>query len=188
MVLLAGAVLAGCTGSSLSGGSPAGKSASGGSTSGAQKVGVGINYFPPGHRVAAPTVSGHLLGGGSYSTARDRGDVVVVNFWGSWCSPCRAESPALQRLSTVSARSGVRVLGVDIEDTVAKADAFRRAHHISYPSLFDPNNTISAGFTTYPVVATPTTYVIDRTGRIAAVAYGAINYSQFLGLVRRVAA
>jgi thiol-disulfide isomerase/thioredoxin len=112
--------------------------------------------------------------------------VVVVNFWGSWCTPCRAEAPDLARLSTQTASEGVRFVGVDIRDEQAAGLAFEHEFGITYPSLYDPDDAAAAGFNPWPPVGTPTTYVIDTRGRIAAVFSGLTRYTDLQPVVEQI--
>ncbi len=98
----------------------------------------GIVECAPEHRPAAPPVSGELLTGGTYDLAGERGRVVVVNFWGSWCAPCRAEADDLEATYQATKDRDVRFLGINIQDGRDKAKAFEAAYKVSYPSLFDP--------------------------------------------------
>jgi thiol-disulfide isomerase/thioredoxin len=125
----------------------------------------------------APRVSGTTLAGARLSLAQFRGHVVVLNFWGSWCTPCRAEAPALAALSQRFGPAGVRFLGVDIRDTPATAEAFQRDFRITYPSFSDPGDQIALDFyATVPPAGIPTTLVISRSGRIAARVIGGVSY------------
>jgi thiol-disulfide isomerase/thioredoxin len=132
----------------------------------------------------APRVSGTTLGGARLSLAQFRGHVLVLNFWGSWCTPCRAEAPVLAALSQHFGRSGVRFLGVDIRDTPATAEAFQRDFRITYPSLSDPGDQIALDFaSTVPPAGIPTTLVISRGGRIAARVIGGVSYPGLRSLI-----
>ena len=137
----------------------------------------------------APRVSGTLLSGTKFTLAADHGRVVVLNFWGSWCTPCRAEAPFLSRLAQHFTPSGVRFLGVDIRDSPATAEAFQRDFHISYPSLNDPGDEIALNFRdTVPPAGIPTTLVIGRDGRIAARVIGEVSYPGLRGLISQALA
>jgi hypothetical protein len=87
---------------------------------------VGTTVFPPGHRPSAPAVFGATLTGARLRLAGYRGSVVVLNFWASWCVPCKAEGPVLARLWRAYQARGVRFLGDDVSDTRASAAAFER--------------------------------------------------------------
>src|SRR5579859_2673516 len=138
---------------------------------------------------AAPRVTGTLLSGGRFTLAQYHGHVVVLNFWGSWCTPCRAEAPSLSRLARHFAPSGVRFLGVDIRDSPATSAAFQRDFGISYPSLNDPGDVIALDFrNTVPPAGIPTTLVIGRDGRIAARVIGEVSYPGLHGLISRALA
>jgi thiol-disulfide isomerase/thioredoxin len=133
---------------------------------------------------AAPRVTGTLLSGGKFTLAQYHGHVVVLNFWGSWCTPCRAEAPSLSQLARHFAPRGVRFLGVDIRDSPATAEAFLRDFKISYPSLNDPGDEIALIFRdTVPPAGIPTTLVIGRNGRIAARVIGEVSYPGLRGLI-----
>jgi thiol-disulfide isomerase/thioredoxin len=135
---------------------------------------------------AVPMVAGAALGGGKISLAQLRGHVVVLNFWGSWCTPCRAEAPALSALAQHFRAAGVRFLGVDIRDSPASAQAFRRNFGISYPSLNDPADEVALAFrSTVPPAGIPTTLVISSRGRVTARVVGAITYTGLRGLISR---
>jgi thiol-disulfide isomerase/thioredoxin len=137
----------------------------------------------------APRVTGTLLSGGKFALAQDRGHVVVLNFWGSWCTPCRAEAPSLSRLAEHFTPSGVRFLGVDIRDSPATAEAFQRDFRIGYPSLNDPGDEIALDFRdTVPPAGIPTTLVIGRDGRIAARVIGEVSYPGLHGLISQALA
>lgn len=146
-------------------------------------------YYGPGSRTAAPPVASRLLTGGRFSLAADRGAVVVLNFWGSWCAPCRREAPSLAALARHFAHDQVRFVGVDIRDSVASAVAFQRTFSIGYPSLNDPGDLIALAFRgTVPPAGIPTTLVIDRSGRIAARIVGGVSYAGLRSLIARVLA
>jgi cytochrome c biogenesis protein CcmG, thiol:disulfide interchange protein DsbE len=113
-----------------------------------------------------------LSGGGRGSLADYRGDVVVLNFWASWCEPCREESPLLERWQRRMAGKGGTVLGVDVLDVTGDAQDFIDEYGLSYPMLKDKDGDALESF---GVVAYPETFVIDRDGRITAVRRGPVD-------------
>jgi thiol-disulfide isomerase/thioredoxin len=151
-------------------------------------VGAGAatsHYYPAGSRPVAPDVRGRTLGGQPFSLAADRGSVVVMNFWGSWCAPCRREAPALAALARHYPQ--VRFVGDDVHDSPAAATAFQRAFNVGYSSLNDPGEQVALAFHgTVPPQAIPTTLVIDRSGRIAAVVFGEVSYIGLRALIGKV--
>ena len=131
-----------------------------------------------GERPAAPDIElPRLSGGGRGSLAAHRGKVVVLNFWASWCVPCREESPLLQRWHERISEDGAgTVLGIDILDATQDARDFAREYGLSYPMLRDGDG---SSLDDWGVVAYPETFVIDRRGRIAASRRGPVD-SAFL--------
>lgn len=127
----------------------------------------GVVSCPVDARTVAPAVTGELLDGGRYDLAAQRGKVVVVNFWGSWCAPCRAEIADLEEVYQATKARGVEFLGINIRDDRDKALAFQRGR-VTYPSLFDPSSRLALDFE-IPPNAIPATIVLDRQGRIARV-------------------
>jgi thiol-disulfide isomerase/thioredoxin len=94
---------------------------------------------------------------------------VVIDFWASWCGPCRAEQDELNSLVSRYAARGVQFIGVDIRDDSANAKAYVQEFHIQYPSVFDPASDDANSFN---VVAPPTTLVVDGSGTIRLRALG----------------
>ena len=149
----------------------------------------GTTVFKSGTGPVAPSVSGPVVGGGALKLAAYRGHVVVLNFWGSWCTPCREEAPGLSALATHFKATGVRFLGIDIRDSPASAQAFMRDFRLTYPSLNDPSDNLALDFrNTVPPAGIPTTLVISRTGRITARVIGEATYDGLKTLVQRAAA
>jgi thiol-disulfide isomerase/thioredoxin len=170
---------------------------SGGATAQDTAVGNGSSFvsgsysttvFAQGSGPVAPKVSGTMLTGARFQLSADRGDVVVMNFWGSWCTPCREEAPTLAQLARRFPPPGVRFVGVDIRDDPASAEAFMRTFRIGYPSLNDPNDQIALDFNgTVPPAGIPTTLVIARSGRVAARIVGPVSYDGLAALITRIA-
>jgi len=147
----------------------------------------GALLYAPGHRTLAPEFTATTLTGSRLSSAAYRGQVVLVNFWGSWCPPCRAEAPALAAVSAAYRPAGVAFLGVDLRDNVASAQAFERGYGITYPSVSDPGSVVTLDFATkVPIASTPTTLVIDRTGHIAGAVFGQATYSELTTILAEV--
>jgi thiol-disulfide isomerase/thioredoxin len=140
----------------------------------------------PGDRPAAPDVAGELLDGGRYDVAAERGKVVVVNFWGSWCGPCRAEADDLEETYQATRDRGVTFLGINVWDDRDKARAFEEGR-VTYPSLYDHGARLALEFD-LPPNATPSTIVLDREGRIARVSHSAVRRSTLEPEVAAVAA
>lgn len=146
-------------------------------------------FYRLGARPAAPRVTGALLNGQRFSLTADRGDVVVLNFWGSWCAPCRREAPVLAALSRYFGHEPVRFVGDDVHDSVIAARAFERTFAIGYPSLNDHGEQVALAFHgTVPPAAIPSTLLIDRTGHIAARVVGEVSYAGLRALIAEVLA
>lgn len=125
--------------------------------------------LPAQERVRAPEVTGTLLDGSEFRLTDWAGKVVVINFWGSWCGPCRVEAPELRAVYEATRASGVEFLGVDVRDQRQLAIAFEQRFGIDYPSIFDPRGEVALRFQNTPVNAIPSTIVIDRAGRVASI-------------------
>jgi len=126
-----------------------------------------------GERPAAPPVTLPALDGGGESSLADyRGEVVVLNYWASWCEPCREESPLLERFHQRIEPRGGTVLGIDVNDVTSDAQAFIREFRLTYPMLRDADGASQAAF---GIVAYPETIVLDREGRIAALRRGPVD-------------
>jgi cytochrome c biogenesis protein CcmG, thiol:disulfide interchange protein DsbE len=121
---------------------------------------------------APPLELPKLSGVGTESLEDYRGKVVVLNFWASWCKPCREESPLLDRWHRRMKRGGGTVLGVDTLDLTTDARDFIREYELSYPMLRDGEGESRESF---GIVGFPETFVIDRRGRIAAVRRGPVD-------------
>lgn len=113
-----------------------------------------------------------LSGPGRLSLQSLRGDIVVVNFWASWCTVCQREVPALQALSRHYAGKDVGFVGVDHGDKRSSARRFAQRQGMSYPSVVDESGELLGK---YGPVGLPTTYVIGRDGRIRFQVIGAID-------------
>jgi cytochrome c biogenesis protein CcmG, thiol:disulfide interchange protein DsbE len=126
-----------------------------------------------GERPRAPSLTlPGLAGGGEASLADFRGRVIVLNYWASWCEPCRAESPLLERWHQRIEPRGGTVLGVDVLDVTSDAREFVRRYGLTYPMLRDAEGETQRQF---GIVAYPETFVIDRSGRIAAARRGPVD-------------
>jgi thiol-disulfide isomerase/thioredoxin len=138
-------------------------------------------FIPQADRKAAPAISGPTLDGGSFTASA--GKVLVLNVWASWCSPCRAEAPALQDLSLKHPE--VQFLGVLTRDSLVAARAFVKRFGIQYPSLVDDAILLKFHGQLTPN-AIPTTLIIDTKGRVAARVSGEVTYSALEDLIERV--
>src|SRR4051812_33281965 len=130
--------------------------------------------IPGAKRASAPSFSGTLLDGGRFRSATLDGKVAVINFWGSWCPPCRVETPEFQQVAAEDSGRGVDFLGVNVKDDEQLANAFLTSKGITYPSLYDPRGEVALAFRDYPANAIPSTIVLDREGRVAAVYTAAV--------------
>ncbi|MGW6983010.1 TlpA family protein disulfide reductase [Streptomyces sp. NPDC054932] len=156
---------------------------------GAVRAAAEATVIAPADRAAAPGTAGEDLDGRPVGLADLRGHVVVLNVWGSWCAPCRAEADDLERISRQTRDGGVRFLGINTRDPDrAAARSFVRAHGLGFPSLHDPTGELLLRFP--PALlnpqAVPSTLVIDRRGRIAVSIGGAVTEDELRPLLARV--
>ncbi|MFP8959004.1 TlpA family protein disulfide reductase [Streptomyces nanhaiensis] len=141
--------------------------------------------IPASDRKPAPDVRGETLTGQSVALADYRGKIVVINVWGSWCAPCRAEAPHLKKVHQDTRQHGVVFLGINTRDaTQSNALAFEETYGITYPSLWDPVGRQLLKFEgTISPSAIPSTIVIDRAGRIAARAIKAVSEDELRSMI-----
>ncbi|TQN43113.1 thiol-disulfide isomerase/thioredoxin [Blastococcus colisei] len=126
-------------------------------------------------RSPAPAFSGELLDGTPFESSSLAGDVAVINFWGSWCVPCRVETPEFQAVHADVADRGVQFLGIDVKDQRQMAVAFVERLGVAYPSVFDPRGEVAMAFRGFPANVVPSTILLDRDGRVAAVYTGQVR-------------
>ncbi|MEU4314664.1 TlpA disulfide reductase family protein [Nocardia sp. NPDC024068] len=152
-----------------------------------------IFYDPPSARGTIGKLSGPDLmsdDGETVSVDDFPGQVVVVNLWGQWCGPCRAEAPALEQVYEQTKDLGVAFLGINVRDFQQdKARDFVVDNHIGYPSIYDPSmRTLLALGGNFPTSVIPTTLVLDRDHRVAAVFLRALLVEDLMPVVQRIAA
>ena len=144
----------------------------------------GMDVYSEGKRRPAPELEGTTLDGDRFALSDWAGNVVVVNVWGSWCVPCRTETPELVRLANQYADRGVRFLGINVRDNPAAARSFEDRFKMPYPSLEDPDGRLLLSFRdVIPTSVVPSTVVIDRRGDVAARIIGAVTYPTLKGLL-----
>lgn len=149
----------------------------------------GVCLIDPADRRSAPTdAMPRLDGSGELSLGDLRGRVVVLNFWASWCGPCRREQPELNDAAGRLPDDRVAFLGVDLQDTRPNGRAHAREFSIPYPSLFDPDSRFAARFEGVGPRSIPSTLLIDEEGRVAARLFGETNARELLVLVDRLLA
>jgi thiol-disulfide isomerase/thioredoxin len=143
--------------------------------------------FAAADRKPAPAIGESTLDGGRFDLAAQRGHVVVLNFWASWCAPCRAEAADLEATHQSTKDSGVTFIGVDSRDQKDAATAFI-AGRVTYPSLFDPAGRIALRFSDVPPNTFPATLIVDKAGKVAAVIRRAVEQGALTELVRQIGA
>ena len=143
--------------------------------------------IPPDERAAAPKFSGALLDGSEFSSTELAGSVAVLNFWGSWCAPCRVETPEFQEVYADVEDDGVQFLGLNVKETNEQfALAFVDRFGIEFPSLYDPRGEVALAFRGYPANAIPSTIVLDAEGRVAAVYTGTVSKADLRSVVDEI--
>jgi len=130
-----------------------------------------------------PALQGETLQGGSVGPSDYRGRVVVVNFWATWCAPCRREQPGLERLWREFRDRDVYFLGVNYRDDPAAAREYMREFGVTYPSIQDRAGALAYDF---GFVGLPDTYVTDRTGRMRYWAFGAIEEAALRSMIEEL--
>jgi cytochrome c biogenesis protein CcmG/thiol:disulfide interchange protein DsbE len=136
-----------------------------------------------GDNPVAPDRSLPLLDGGQASIASFKGKPVVLNFWASWCDPCKDEAPEIEAAHRRLRRAGGTVLGVTVSDETSDSKAFMRKYGMTFPSVRDVDGELAEDFGTTGV---PETFVIDRAGRISAISRGQIKKGFLDAAVARV--
>lgn len=139
-------------------------------------------------RRAAPPMQGTLLNDESFDVRDLRGAVVVVNFWGSWCAPCRAEAADLETVYRQTKGAKVAFVGVNVKDRLSSARAFQRTKKVTYPSLYDRTGRIALQFRDTPPNSIPATLILDRQGRVAVLIRRAVTAVELRPIVDRIAA
>ena len=184
------ALTAGC-GVDQQGAAPA--SADGGAapaspTSGFVAGGPAVQFYAAAERTSPSPVTGELLDGGYFDLVSLRGKVVVINWWGSWCEPCRRETPHLMNAYNATKQVGVEFVGVDVRDSRDAATSFAADYQVTYPSIFDPAGTVALAFKEVPPTVVPTTVILDRSGRVAVAFRKVIGAGELEPIIRRIAA
>jgi thiol-disulfide isomerase/thioredoxin len=141
------------------------------------------NVKPVGARKLMPDFTLKDMSGSAWQLSSHRGDVVLVNFWASWCSPCRAETPGLIRIAANYGRKGVAIAGISMDEGgVAPVRKFLRDFGVNYPVMMPDSTMLLAR----EVENLPTTFLIDRQGRIAKTYVGEVRETVFRADIERL--
>jgi peroxiredoxin len=169
---------------------------SGGTSGGSGNTGFvagknGVDTVAKSSRTAAPDLSGATVDGKQLDVADYKGKVVVLNVWGSWCAPCRAEASNLVKVAKDTAAQGVQFVGINTRDPSTRpAKAFEEKYGVTYPSLSDPTGKLMLRFKkgTLNPQTIPSTLIIDRDGKIAARTLQALSEEQLRAMLKPILA
>ncbi|MER6160032.1 TlpA disulfide reductase family protein [Streptomyces sp. NPDC001868] len=151
----------------------------------------GIATVKKGDRDTAPALSGKTIDGEQLDLSAYKGKIIVLNVWGSWCAPCRAEAPNLAKVSEDLADQGVQFVGINTRDTSTRpAVAFEEQYKVEYPSLYDPTGKLLLRFekgSLNPQLI-PSTLVVDRDGKLAARTQQALSEEKLRKMLKPILA
>jgi thiol-disulfide isomerase/thioredoxin len=134
---------------------------------------VSMPLKPTKERRAMPDFTLAQLGGGRWSVAQSRGKVVLLNFWATWCPPCRMETPHLVNLHERYREQGFEVIGISLDERQSVVPPFVKRYRIPYPVLLPDQDFALAA----QIESLPTSVLLDRQGRVATVYHGAVSES-----------
>lgn len=123
----------------------------------------------------APDFTLSSVDGTQVSLQQYKGKVIFLNFWATWCIPCREEMPALEKLHHAYREQDLVVLAIDLKESAEQVKAFFQQHALSFPSVIDANGSV---FRAYSVTGMPTTYLIGRDGAILARGIGGRDWTR----------
>ena len=126
-----------------------------------------------GQRIDPRDFSLPLLAGGNAALSSFKGKVVILNFWATWCPPCRVEMPSMETLYRRFNAEGLEILAVDIGEDSSTVQQFIQSSGYTFPVLLDSANRVSS---IYGIRAIPTTFIIDREGKIIGNVIGSIMW------------
>jgi len=147
---------------------------------------IGTEEIGVDDRGEALEISGITLDGLPFALSDLRGRVVVLNAWASWCGPCEAEMPAFVDLDATADPADIVVVGLNVSDDPAAAEAFMEEQGMTFPAVADPDGMLLATIPGVPPKSLPSTVILDRDGRIAARIIGATNPVSLASEVGRV--
>ncbi|URM90181.1 TlpA family protein disulfide reductase [Streptomyces sp. MRC013] len=189
-ILLTAGALAAALALTACSGSPKGTSGGGGNTNFVTDV-DGIATLPEGKRPAPNELAGETLDGGRIDVADLKGKVVVLNLWGEWCTPCRAEAPHFVKVANELKPEGVEFVGINTRSNKGKSIKFENDFGVPYPSIYDRyGKLVLNGFPkgTVQPQSIPSTLVLDRDGKIAARALKAVSEKELRSMIAPVLA
>ena len=126
--------------------------------------------YPVADRKQAGNFSEPLLDGkGTFTLSKQRGKVVVINFWATWCSPCQIETPQFDTVYRQYKNKDVQFVGIDTKDIRSKAQSFVQGNDISYPMVYDEAGETAVRLGRIPALSLPFTVIVDKQGRVAVV-------------------
>ena len=137
--------------------------------------GLAINIIPASERIPAPDFVLDSLHGGNGSLMEQKNKLVLLNFWATWCIPCRQEMPSMEVLWQKYRAQGLVVLAISIDEGPSQRVArFQQKLNLSFPILLDPNDKVGS---VYDVSGLPASYLIDRQGKIISRIVGSLDWS-----------
>ena len=128
---------------------------------------------PPGLGESAPDFTLPALNQGSLSLHDFKGQVVLVNFWATWCPPCIEEAPSLEKFAELMRTRGVIVIGVSVDQDKSALETFAAAHHLSFPIARDPGQSVAGRYGTFKF---PETYIVGADGQGAEKVIGGVDW------------
>jgi len=145
---------------------------------------LGFHVFPT--PVDVGDFSAENLGGGNFRLSATRGKIVLLNFWATWCPPCRAEMPSIQALWNKLKDGSFTIVAVSIDDEFRTIRDFLKTNNYDYPIYYDRSKKLATAFDASSI---PTTYLIDKTGRAIAGRKGSLEYDspELVALVQELA-
>jgi len=142
-----------------------------------------VSEMMPNEGDAAATFKFKTLSGTEFDTARFAGKPYVINFFASWCGPCRYEAPGLEKLYVYFKSRGIEFVGVAVQDSPEGVAGFMKKYDITYPVGLDDTEEISRR---YMIYALPKTFVVDKDGRITYIHSGGISEKELATEIQRL--